>query len=139
MKKLLRIAVICMPALLVQPTTACAQLLGMRAEGLEQTVELDEQGEIETDRDSFTPATSVVGQGYFVLESAYSFIDNRRVDETHSLPEIVGRYGISDGIEIRFGYNYEVAGAGNPVSGNIPDDLEAEPQLDREARSTLRQ
>ena len=76
-----------------------------------------ETDEIETDRDSFTPATGVVGKNRLVLESAYSFIDNRNVPETHSLPELVARYGISENIELRFGYNYEVGGAGNPVSG----------------------
>jgi Putative MetA-pathway of phenol degradation len=90
----------------------------------------EESDEIETDRDSFTPSTSVVGHKRFVFESAYSFIDNRRVLETHSLPEIVARYGISDRIELRFGYNYEVGGAGNPISGNVPDDFEEETQLE---------
>src|SRR3974390_1471048 len=33
--------------------------------------------EIETDRDSFTPATSVVGASRTVVESSWSFIDHR--------------------------------------------------------------
>jgi hypothetical protein len=93
-----------------------------------------EEDEIETDRDSFTPATSVVGQGRLVIESAYSFIDNRSVAETHSLPELVTRYGISRNVELRFGYNYEVGGAGNPVSGNVPDELEEGAELERGSR-----
>lgn len=94
----------------------------------------ESEDEIETDRDSFTPATSVVGCRRLVIESAYSFIDNRRVPETHSLPEIVARYGITNEIELRFGYNYEVGGAGSSVAGSIPNDFPEEPGLEREAR-----
>lgn len=74
-------------------------------------------GEIETDRDSFTPATSVVGRSRLVVESAYSFLDNRGVKETHSFPELLMRYGITDRIEVRLGWNYEVGGAGNSATG----------------------
>ncbi len=76
----------------------------------------------------------MVGRRRIVIESAYSFIDNRNVPETHSLPEVVARYGISDMIELRLGFNFEVGGAGNPISGNVPDDLEDEPHLERETR-----
>jgi hypothetical protein len=93
----------------------------------------EEEDEIETDRDSFTPAVTVVGRCRTVVESAYSFIDNRRVPETHSLPELIVRHGITDNIELRFGTNYEVGGAGNPISANIPDDLADEPELEEEA------
>ncbi|KAA5547369.1 transporter [Roseiconus nitratireducens] len=96
--------------------------------------ESSEEDEIETDRDSFTPSTTVVGEGRFVFESAYSFIDNRDVSETHSYPEIVGRYGISENIELRFGWNYEVGGAGNPISGNVPEEFEEGAGLERESR-----
>jgi hypothetical protein len=93
----------------------------------------EEENEIETDRDSFTPATTTVGRSRWVIESAYTFLDNRRVPETHSLPELVMRYGVTDWLELRLGANYEVGGAGNPVSANIPDDLEDEPELEEEA------
>lgn len=91
-----------------------------RTEASEAFGEAGERGgedEIETDRDSFTPATGVVGKKRLVVESAYTFIDHRDVPETHSLPEIVARYGITDNMELRLGYNYEVGGAGNSVSG----------------------
>ncbi|MFO0011793.1 MAG: transporter [Planctomycetota bacterium] len=88
--------------------------------------------EIETDRDSFTPATSLVGHRRWIVESAYTFIDNRRVYETHSLPELLVRYGVTERLEWRFGTNYEIGGAGNPVSGNIPDVLPDEPMLEEE-------
>ncbi len=59
-----------------------------------------------------------------VLESSYSFIDNRIVYDTHSLPEIIARFGIGNHLELRFGFNYEVGGAGSSTSGNVPDDFE---------------
>lgn len=74
--------------------------------------------ELETDRDAFTPATSVSGLGVTILESSYSFVDNRTVDETHSFPELLVRYGIGEWVELRFGWNYEVGGTGDVVSGN---------------------
>jgi hypothetical protein len=88
--------------------------------------------EIETDRDSFTPATSLAGQNQWIFESAYSFIDNRRVFDTHSLPELLVRRGVTERMEVRFGTNYEVGGAGNPISANIADDLPDEPVLEEE-------
>jgi hypothetical protein len=72
---------------------------------------------IETDRDSFTPSTRTVGRGRLVLESAYSFLENRHRPETHSFPELLVRYGLSERLELRLGYNYEVGGGGNTVSG----------------------
>src|SRR5262245_45700960 len=68
----------------------------------------EELPELETDRDAFTPATSTVVAGYTVVESSYSFIDNRAVAETHSFPELLFRHGITDQIELRLGWNYEV-------------------------------
>jgi hypothetical protein len=90
--------------------------------------------EIETDRDSFTPATSTPGGGRTIFEAAYSFIDNRTVPETHSYPELVVRHGVGDWMELRLGWNYEVGGAGSPVSGNVPGDLAEEAELERESR-----
>lgn len=90
--------------------------------------------EIETDRDSFTPSTRVVGAGRVVFEAAHSFIDNRGVSDTHSFPEILTRVGLSDDIEFRFGWNYEIGGASSPVSGNVPDSLEEEGALERSSK-----
>jgi hypothetical protein len=82
---------------------------------------------IETDRDSFTPATTLAGPGRLILESAYSFIDNRDVAETHSYPELIGRYGVAEWLELRLGANYEIGGESNSISGSGGDvgDLEA--------------
>jgi hypothetical protein len=38
------------------------------------------------------------------------------VKETHSVPELLLRYGLTDRVELRLGWNYEVGGAGNEVS-----------------------
>jgi len=78
-------------------------------------VEVEESDEIETDRDSFTPATSLVAPSKVMVESAWSVIDNRDVAET---PEVVIRYGASDWFELRFGTNYEIGGESSEVSGS---------------------
>ena len=85
-----------------------------------------EPDEIETDRDSFTPATTVVGRGRLVVEYAYSFIDNRGFKETHSVPELLLRYGVTDRVELRLGWNYEVGGAEEAVSGAAGAEDEGE-------------
>jgi hypothetical protein len=72
---------------------------------------------VETDRDSFTPAVRTAGRGRLITESAYSFIDNRGVAETHSFPELIFRYGVTRWLEARLGWNYEVGGASNDISG----------------------
>ena len=71
---------------------------------------------IETDRDAFTPTVKTVPAGRVILESAYSFVDNRRSADTHSFPEMILRYGLSERVELRLGWNYEVGGGGNEVS-----------------------
>lgn len=96
-------------AILVTASFALAAPLAVAQEG--------EADHIETDRDSFTPATTVAGDGRLILESAYSFIDNRDAAETHSFPELIGRYGVSDWLELRLGANYEVGGESSSISG----------------------
>lgn len=96
--------------------------------------EAAELPELETDRDAFTPATSVVGRRRTVLESSYSFIDNRNVAETHSFPELLLRYGVGDWIELRAGWNYEVGGAGDLVSGNEGGEGVGEGKFERESQ-----
>lgn len=118
-------SIACLFALVLLPTVSVGQEAGEEA---------GESKEIETDRDSFTPSTSTVERGRWVLESAYSFIDNRRVYETHSFPEIVLRHGINEIMELRLGWNYEVGGAGSPISGNLPSVEPEESKLERESR-----
>ncbi len=72
--------------------------------------------ELETDREAFTPSTTTVGQNVWLAEWSYSYIDNRETPDTHSYPELLIRYGITERIELRFGWNYEIGGGGNVVS-----------------------
>ncbi|MFI4875334.1 MAG: transporter [Blastopirellula sp. JB062] len=129
------IALVSLPAML---SVARAQFpqesVAERAFAGDETEEGGEADEIVTDRDSFTPSTSVVGYGRTVVESAYTLVDNRDVAETHSFPELLARIGVSETVELRLGWNYEVGGAGNPVSGNVPDDIVDEAEIERESR-----
>lgn len=109
-----------------------------RGEGERERGEERERDEIETDRDSFTPATTNVGRGRLIFESSYTFLDNRRVKETHSFPEALIRYGLTDWLELRLGANYEVGGAGSEVSGSageaeFGDELSRSSKLERES------
>lgn len=83
----------------------------------EPSDEAEEEEHIETDRDSFTPATTLVGRGLTMIEGSYSFIDNRNGPDSHSYPELLTRVGLSDWFELRLGWNYE-AGGGGAVSGS---------------------
>lgn len=95
----------------------------------------EEESEIETDRDSFTPATSTVAWGRTVFESAYSFIDNPEAAETHSFPEVLVRHGLTERLELRLGWNYEIGGAGNPISGNTSGaEFHGEEELEESSR-----
>lgn len=126
--------------LIVLVATASVLTVPARGQGLlsslfaEPEAESAEEDEIETDRDSFTPATTTAGRGRLITEAAYSFIDNRSVYETHSYPELLLRQGVGDWLEMRLGWNYEVGGAGNPISGNVPSDLAEESKIERESR-----
>jgi hypothetical protein len=90
---------------------------------------------VETDRDAFTPVTKTAGQGLFILESAYSFIDNHGVAATHSFPELLLRYGLWKRVELRFGWNYEVGGSGNDIAGEEGDAQLQGPSVKRESRT----
>ena len=69
--------------------------------------EVREREEIETDRDSFTPPVTTAGSGSDDFESAYSFLDNRGLKETHSFPGVAsavrhrGLDGSASGLELR--------------------------------------
>lgn len=88
-----------------------------RREVLDEPEVAESEDEIETDRDSFTPAVTTAGGRRVILESAYSFLDNRVEHDTHSLPELLVRVGVADWLELRLGWNYEVGGEGSSVSG----------------------
>lgn len=79
---------------------------------------------IETDRDSFTPTTTLVGRGRTMIESSYSFIDNRSETDSHSFPELLTRFGLTDNVELRLGWNYEIGGGGTVSSSGTPGEDE---------------
>lgn len=93
-----------------------------RPEPAEVFSEADE--EVVTDRDSFTPATTVVSRGRTVLEWSYSFIDNPTGADTHSFPEILTRIGITERMEVCLGWNYEIGGGGFVSNVGSPDEEE---------------
>jgi Putative MetA-pathway of phenol degradation len=95
----------------------------------------EEADEIETDRDSFTPATTTAGFRRLIVESAWSFIDNRAVPDTNSLPELVTRYGINDWLELRLGWNWEAGGAANAISsGGSDPEVPTENTIERDSQ-----
>ncbi len=89
---------------------------------------------LETDRDSFTPSTRTVERGRWIAESSYSFIDHRRVYETHSFPELLLRFGWLERVELRLGFNYEVGGGGDPNSAFAQTESNEESTLERAHR-----
>lgn len=102
--------------------------------GGEPFEEIDEADEIETDRDSFTPATTTAGARRTIVEAAYTFVDNRGVPETHSYPELLVRLGMNEWFEFRLGWNYEVGGASSFFSGNVPGEVIGVPELENGGR-----
>jgi hypothetical protein len=89
---------------------------------------------LETDRDSFTPATTTAPVGRWIGESSYSFIDNRHTFDTNSFPELFLRYGLTERFELRIGWNYEAGGGGNVVSSVESDEGLEGPRFERESR-----
>ena len=82
------------------------------------------EDKIETDRDAFTPSTKTTPLNRIIMESSYSFIDNRGAPDTNSFPELLFRYGLLKHLELRLGWNYEAGGGGNVVSGNAGETAE---------------
>jgi hypothetical protein len=106
---------------LLQPDSEGEAIPGDNTKG-EQS-ELEErrsqfEDAIETDRDAFTPSTKITPVNRLIVESSYSFIDNRGAPATNSFPELLLRYGLNKRLELRLGWNYEAGGGGNIVSGS---------------------
>ncbi len=91
-----------------------------------------EEEHLKTDRDSFTPSTTVVGSGRVLLETSYSFIDNRSGPESHSFPEILTRVGVNEWLELRVGWNYEIGGGGSVSGANGLPEGEGTGEIEEE-------
>lgn len=86
--------------------------------------EPEEEEPLETDRDSFTPSTRIVDLNRTIFETSYSFIENREAANSHSFPEIITRYGLTERVEIRMGWNYETGGGGEVSGGDAGAELD---------------
>ena len=88
---------------------------------------------IETDRHDFTQSARTVGRGVFQLEGGYSYFykDNEEeIENSHTLPEMVLRYGLSDNIEFRLRWNYAwIFKSGEPEHGEELEDLDGAQDL----------
>lgn len=93
----------------------------------------NESEKFETDRDSFTPSPRIAELNRVILESSYTFIDNRYAKETHSYPELLLRYGATERIELRLGWNFEVGGGNSVLSGNVAEAHGHHAELEKEA------
>ncbi|CAN5882366.1 hypothetical protein BH23PLA1_BH23PLA1_11350 [soil metagenome] len=93
----------------------------------------DPDGLIQTDRPSFTPANSLVPQGRLLIETGYSFSNDRGIEArtaTHLFPELAVRLGLHERAELRFFWPGQVFSTARPRSGgpvrrlNGPTDME---------------
>jgi len=99
----------------------CLAALPLRAAQAQEVLghgpsEFDLVPELETDRDAFTPAMSTVTPQDWIVEASYSYVDNKDAADVNSFPELLARYGISERIELRLGWNYEAGGGGSVVT-----------------------
>ena len=86
--------------------------------------EAEKDEPLETDRDSFTFATTTVGRGQTIVEVSSSQIDNRRTPDTNSYPEMITRYGLTERLELRLGWNFEAGGGGDVSIGDAGGESE---------------
>jgi hypothetical protein len=107
---------------------------GGSAGGEAEGGESEEGDELETDRDAFTPSAKAVGLGRTIVEASYSFIDNRHTAETHSFPEVLIRRGLTERLELRLGWNYEIGGGNSIFSGNPHEPGLHAPEIEQESR-----
>jgi hypothetical protein len=67
-----------------------------------------QESHIETDRDSFTRSPRIVEPRRVVVEGSYTFLDQDAEFDGHLFPDLLVRYGATDLIELRLGWNYEI-------------------------------
>ena len=68
----------------------------------------EEMERIETERHDFTQSTTVVGRGVTQVEFGYSFFQNsneEEVEDSHTTPELMIRFGLTEKLEFRIRYN----------------------------------
>jgi uncharacterized membrane protein YfcA len=90
--------------------------------------------DLDADRDAFTPTTITVEPGHALIETAYTFIDNREGPETHSFPELLLRKGLTERLELRLGANQEIGSGGSVVTAietgeGLGEELSAETSI----------
>ena len=82
---------------------------GFEFEPFEPEGESEEERErIETERHDFTQSTTVVGRGVTQVEFGYSFFQNsseEEVEDSHTTPELMIRFGLTEKLEFRIRYN----------------------------------
>lgn len=78
-------------------------------EEFEGAFEEDEEDELESDRDSFTRSPRLMAPGRSMIELSYTFLDQDAEAEGHLYPDLLARLGVSDLLELRVGWTYEVA------------------------------
>lgn len=64
---------------------------------------------IETDRHDFTQSTKLVGRSVVQLEAGYSYFyhdEGEEIEQSHTMPEMLIRIGLSDDIEFRIRWTY---------------------------------
>lgn len=83
----------------------------------EEEEEPEEEEPFETERAAFTPRTRTIKRGHLGLESSYTFLRPREAKNRHSFPELLLRYGLTDRVELRAGWNQEVGGSELDTTG----------------------
>ena len=83
-------------------------------------------GQIGTGRPSFGTGTTPVPVGHLQLESGYQYAEDGD-SKTHTFPQLLLRYGVYDGVELRAGWTGVVI----PEGGDSGDER---PAVRRQAR-----
>lgn len=63
---------------------------------------------METERHDFTQSATTVGRGVLQIESGYSYFykDSDEIESSHTAPETLLRWGVTEDIELRLRWNY---------------------------------
>ncbi|MGH7592902.1 MAG: transporter [Gemmatimonadales bacterium] len=74
---------------------------------------------IDTDRPDFTDGVHTIARHHIQFETGYTYQEGRGADPgySHSVPEMLVRFGVTSRVEVRMGENFLVQRAGGP---NLP-------------------